>query len=193
MDRVPLVLASKSPRRAELLRQICLDFTTTRADIDESVHAGETANGYVERMARLKALACASTERITLAADTIVVVDSQILGKPRDAQDGVRMLLQLSNRVHEVMTAVTVSDGTRLESVTVVTQVEFVKISRALAQRYWASGEGADKAGGYGIQGIGGIFAQRLEGSYSAVVGLPLTETERLLTRFKVDTWRCRN
>lgn len=193
MDPGSLVLASKSPRRAELLRQICLDFTTTSADIDESVHAGETANSYVERMARLKALACAGTDRITLAADTIVVVDSQILGKPRDAQDGVRMLLQLSNRIHEVMTAVTVSNGTRLEAVTVVTRVEFIKISRALAQRYWTSGEGVDKAGGYGIQGIGGIFAKRLEGSYSAVVGLPLAETERMLTRFKVDTWRCRN
>lgn len=193
MDPGSLVLASKSPRRAELLRQICLDFTTTSADIDESVHAGETANSYVERMARLKALACAGTDRITLAADTIVVVDSQILGKPRDAQDGVRMLLQLSNRIHEVMTAVTVSNGTRLEAVTVVTRVEFIKITRALAQLYWTSGEGVDKAGGYGIQGIGGIFAKRLEGSYSAVVGLPLAETERMLTHFKVDTWRCRN
>jgi len=187
-----LVLASKSPRRAELLRQICIDFTTTSADIDESVLGGEAADAYVERIARLKVLACASTGHLTLAADTIVVVDAEILGKPRDEEDGIKMLLRLSSRVHEVMTAVAVSDGERLESATVVTQVEFVEISRALARRYWASCEPVDKAGGYGIQGIGGIFAKRLKGSYSAVVGLPLVETERLLTRFEVDTWRCR-
>ena len=102
------------------------------------------------------------------------------------------MLLQLSGRVHEVMTAVAASDSARVESVIVVSRVEFVEISAARAATYWASGEGADKAGGYGIQGIGGIVVKNLQGSYSAVVGLPLMETERLLMSFDVDTWRGR-
>ena len=162
------------------------------ADIDESVHGGESAVDYVERMAIEKAQVCAVPGRITLTADTIVAIDGDILGKPQDEADAVQMLMRLSGRRHEVMTAVAVSDGVRVECAVVTTTVEFIEIPQAVARRYWASGECRDKAGGYGIQGIGGIFAKSIEGSYSAVVGLPLVETERLLTRFEVDTWRRR-
>lgn len=188
----PVVLASESPRRAQLLAQIRIEFSTVSAAIDESVLPGEAAEIYVVRMARGKAVACARSGQLTLAADTIVVCDSQILGKPRDADDGAAMLRKLSGRVHDVMTAVAASDSIRVESVVVVSRVEFVEISPAQAAAYWATGEGADKAGGYGIQGIGGIFVKKLEGSYSAVVGLPLMETERLLMSFDIDTWRSR-
>jgi len=189
---LPVVLASESPRRAQLLAQIRIEFSTVGAAIDESVLPAEPASDYVARMARQKVAACARPGQLTLAADTIVVCDSQILGKPRDADDGIAMLRKLSGRVHDVMTAVAASDSDRLDWMIVASRVEFIEISAARAAAYWASGEGADKAGGYGIQGIGGIFVKKLEGSYSAVVGLPLMETERLLMSFDVDTWHSR-
>ena len=187
-----IVLASASPRRAELLRQIGLGFEVYPADIDETPLPGEPPDAYVERMARAKAAAVAEPGRVTLAADTTVVQDGQILGKPRDRAEGLAMLRRLADGWHEVMTAIAVSDGRELLAETVTTRVHFRPLSDGEMTRYWETGEGADKAGGYGIQGIGGILADKIEGSYSAVVGLPLAETERLLERFGVDTWRRR-
>lgn len=191
-DQTPIILASASPRRAQLLAQIRIPFETVPSEVDESIHSGELPEDYVCRMARSKVTAGSRVGRITLAADTIVATEGRVLGKPADRGEAIAMLLALSAREHEVHTAVAVSDGDRLFVDLVTTRVRFRDISAQEAQRYWESGEPADKAGGYGIQGIGGIFATSIEGSYSAVVGLPLAQTERLLARMGVDTWRCR-
>ena len=192
MVRAPVVLASASPRRAALLAQIGIPFEVIVASVDEAELPGESPSAYVERLARAKANAVASPDRITLAADTIVVVDDVIIGKPRDQRDGIAMLLRLQGRSHWVLTGVCARDGSTTRAFSVSARVEFKKFDREEAIAYVATGEGEDKAGGYGIQGIGGIFAKTIEGSYSAVVGLPLTETEDLLREFGVDTWRYR-
>lgn len=162
------------------------------ADVDERPLPAEIPAEYVERLARDKSAAVARPGCLTLAADTAVVLDGRILGKPTSRSDGIGMLEALGGREHEVLTAIALSDGERTETEVVRTLVRFVPIDRRLAEAYWETGEGADKAGGYGIQGIGGILAASITGSYSAVVGLPLPETERLLSRFGMDTWRCR-
>jgi septum formation protein len=167
-------------------------FRVRAAEIDETVQPGEAPRHYVQRMALEKSAAIAETGRVTISADTVVVRNRQILGKPHDQADAVRMLKLLADGWHDVMTCVAVSDGATTETDLVITRVAFTPITEAQARAYWQTGEGADKAGGYGIQGIGGIFASKIEGSYSAVVGLPLAETERLLERFGVDTWRLR-
>lgn len=187
-----LKLASGSPRRAELLTQIGIPFEVVVPAVDETPMAGESAIAYVERMARSKAAAVPADGAVVLAADTVVVLEERILGKPGNASEGIRMLLDLGGRQHEVLTAIAVTDGVSLHAEVVRTGVRFVPVDEALARAYWATGEGADKAGGYGIQGIGGILAESITGSYSAVVGLPLSETERALARFGVDTWRYR-
>jgi septum formation protein len=180
------------------LQQIGIPFEVAAPAVDETPHPGEAAFDYVERMAREKAVSVDMAVRadesscLVLAADTVVVLDGEILGKPTSAEAGIAMIERLGGRTHEVLTAIAVTDGQRLETEVVRTLVGFVPMDRALAEAYWATGEGADKAGGYGIQGIGGILAQTITGSYSAVVGLPLPETERLLNRFGMDTWRCR-
>jgi len=189
-----LILASASPRRAELLAQLGLAFEVRAADVDETWVPGEDPAGYVVRLARAKAQAvCAlhgAREVVIVGADTTVVLDDRVLGKPRDKAEGIAMLMALSDRSHRVMTGVAVCDTVRMDSCCVTTEVCFRAIDRDEAEAYWETGEAADKAGGYGIQGIGGIFAQRIRGSYSAVVGLPLAETERLLRDFDVDIWR---
>lgn len=191
---MPLILASRSPRRAELLRQMGLRFEVSSADVDESRLPGEAPADYVVRLARDKAAAVAAAIEdagaVTLGADTTVVLDDRVLGKPAGADEAVAMLLALSDRIHRVMTGVAACRNGRVEAVCVTTEVRFRAIDRAEAEAYWRTGEGADKAGGYGIQGIGGIFAESIRGSYSAVVGLPLWETERLLRGFGVNTWR---
>lgn len=188
----PVILASASPRRAELLSQLKIDYEALPAHIDERVGSGESPERYVERMAREKAHAVSVPGRITLGADTVVVQGEAILGKPSSREDGLAMLARLSGAWHRVLTAVAATDGTVTDSVMVPTDVRFRTVTREEAERYWATGEPRDKAGGYGIQGIGSIFADYIRGSYSAVVGLPLAETERLLERFGVDTWRRR-
>ncbi len=193
MARTPVVLASASPRRAALLRQIGIPFEVVVACVDETQLPGERPSDYVQRLARSKATAVSAPDRVTLAADTIVVLDDVILGKPRDEQDGIEMLLRLQGRSHRVWTGVCVNDGITERTLSVGARVDFKKLDRDEAAAYVATGEGEDKAGGYGIQGIGGIFAKTIEGSYSAVVGLPLTETEELLREFGVDTWRYRS
>jgi len=171
--------------------------TVTR--VDETALPHESPARYVERLARTKAVAgheqsggAGGVRRVSLGADTTVSVDHEILGKPCGLTEGVAMLMRLSGRAHEVHTGVAVYDGERLESCVVTSTVYFRNIDPDEAQRYWHTGEPADKAGGYGIQGIGGIFVERLEGSYSAVVGLPLEQTERLLRKLDIDTWSTR-
>ena len=129
---------------------------------------------------------------LTLAADTVVALGDAAFGKPSSQEEGLGMLAALSGRSHQVVTGVCLTDGQSQLTRVVSTEVTLKPISAKLAQAYWRTGEPADKAGGYGIQGIGGIFVKRIRGSYSAVVGLPLAETEELLKRFKFDPWRHR-
>lgn len=183
-------LASRSPRRQELLRQLGFVFDTLPADIPEQPQPGESAADYALRMAVEKAQAAQQRSGATqpvLGADTDVVLDGRILGKPRDRDDGLRMLAALSGRAHEVYSAVAVIRGDRIERALSVTQVHFGEIAAAQAAAYWDSGEPADKAGGYGIQGLGAMFVREIRGSYSGVVGLPLYETVQLLALFGVQ------
>ena len=191
----PLYLASGSPRRRELLTQIGVPFTTVSADIDETPLDHETPSAYVERLARGKAEAgrralSADLPACVLGADTAVVLEGRILGKPLDQADSLAMLLALSGRDHEVLTAIALLDGQRCESRVVRSRVRFRGITEQEALAYWASGEPRDKAGGYGIQGLGAVFVAGLEGSYSAVVGLPLCETAQLLGHFGIPCWQ---
>lgn len=184
-------LASRSPRRQELLRQLGLVFDTLPADIPEQPQPDESAADYALRMAVEKAQAAqqrSGTHLPVLGADTDVVLNGSILGKPRDRDDGLRMLAALSGRAHEVYSAVAVIRGDRIECALSVTQVHFGEIAAAQAAAYWDSGEPADKAGGYGIQGLGAMFVREIRGSYSGVVGLPLYETVQLLALFGVQT-----
>lgn len=191
----PLYLASGSPRRRELLTQIGVPFTAIGADIDETPLDHETPSAYVERLARGKAEAGrraldAGMDGCVLGADTAVVLDGRILGKPLDQADSMTMLLSLSGREHEVLTAIAILDGQRCESLVVRSLVRFRSITEQAAAAYWASGEPRDKAGSYGIQGLGAVFVAGLEGSYSAVVGLPLCETAELLGHFGIPCWQ---
>lgn len=189
----PLYLASGSPRRRELLTQIGVPFSVVSAPIDETPLPDESAPAYVERLARAKAaagLARVEGQAVVLGADTAVVLDGRILGKPESREDALAMLADLSGREHQVLTAVALTDGQRVQSLCVTSQVRFRAISDDEAQRYWASGEPADKAGGYAIQGLGAVFVTGLSGSYSAVVGLPLSETADVLGQFGVACWQ---
>ena len=183
-------LASKSPRRQELLRQLQYRFEVCAADIPEQPQPGETPAHYARRMAVEKARAAqslAARPLPLLGADTDVVLDGRILGKPRDRDDALAMLAMLSGRTHEVYSAVAIVHGAREAVVLSVTQVDFGEITAAAAIRYWDSGEPADKAGAYGIQGLGAQFVRAIRGSYSGVVGLPLYETVQLLQQFGIE------
>ena len=186
-EPAPLLhLASRSPRRAELLRLLGVDFVLVDVDVDESQQVGEAPADYVRRVALSKA--CAGSAQlppgaVVLAADTTVSVDGEIYGKPRDAADGQAMLSRLAGRWHEVLTAVVVGVDTRQHIEVVRTRVEFRALNAGAIEAYWRSGEPADKAGGYGIQGLGGALIKRIDGSYGAVVGLPLCETVALLEK----------
>ena len=179
-----LTLASRSPRRRELLEQIGIALEVVPADTDESVHAGEGARGYVLRVAREKARAVAGA--LVLGADTAVVLEGVVLGKPADAADAARMLRALSGTRHEVLTGVCVRRGgpdpLELEAV-VRTEVEFAPLGEVEIAWYVSTGEPLDKAGAYAIQGAGGAFVREVRGSVSNVVGLPLAETADLLRR----------
>lgn len=191
----PLYLASGSPRRRELLTQIGVAFSAISADIDETPFPEESPSAYVERLARGKAEAGRRTVNsaqpfCVLGADTAVVLDGKILGKPVDEADACAMLMMLSGKEHEVLTAIALLEGDRCESRVVRSLVRFRPISREEAGAYWASGEPGDKAGGYGIQGLGAVFVAGLNGSYSAVVGLPVCETAELLGHFGIPCWQ---
>ena len=179
----PLILASASPRRAELLQQIGLTFEVCAADIDETPQACELPRDYVLRMAKEKALAIAPRfpQAVVIASDTSVVVDGTVLGKPVDAGDASRMLQLLSGRSHQVMTSVCVYSAEYTDLVVNETDVWFKPLSTSEIEAYWRSGEPADKAGAYAIQGLGAMFVERIDGSYSGVMGLPLFDVARML------------
>lgn len=180
-----LVLASASPRRSELLRAAGIEFDVQPADVDESiVHANESPAAYVCRVAEAKARLVHRSRPgcVVLAADTTVVLDNQILAKPADAADARRMLRLLSGRTHEVLTAVTVcAPGLEADTRLASTAVEFATLSEDEIERYVASGEPMDKAGGYAIQGQASRFVTRISGSYSNVVGLPVAIVYEML------------
>lgn len=174
-----LILASQSPRRAELLTAAGYEFDVMPADVDESVRAGEEPDAYARRVAESKARAvlARSHGRPVLAADTVVVVDGHILGKPMDAADARRMLRMLAGRQHQVLTAVTLDDTTVVDR----TMVEFGPLTDEEIAWYVESGEPMDKAGAYAVQGLASRFVTRIEGSYSNVVGLPVARVYELL------------
>lgn len=186
---VNLVLASGSPRRREFLEQLGFAFTVRPVDIDESPHEGESPCDYVIRLARSKAQAAAQPGELVLAADTIVVEGGELLGKPRDPDDARRMLGRLSGKEHEVSTGVALCDLGRALQLAVVetTLVRFAKLSVEEIDWYVGTGEPMDKAGAYGIQGLGSLFVESVSGNYSSVVGLPVATTYRLLRRAGYD------
>lgn len=188
-----LILASASPRRIELLKQIGVHFSVAPASICEDVLPGEDAYVYTQRLAIDKAMHCyarLSSDAVVLAADTTVAIDDAILGKPQNKTDAVETLMRLSGRSHQVITAVALVSALGQASIQVVTDVEFVHLSLAQCEAYWHTGEPQDKAGSYAIQGFGAVFVKHLSGSYSNVVGLPLQETSDLLQRYGVRIWQ---
>ena len=185
-----LILASASPRRAQLLEQIGVTFAQAPQEIDETPAAGESAEALAERLALEKARAAYAVQDqsgcIVLGSDTVVVAGGAILGKPEHADDALRMLALLSNRSHRVCTAVSLVSGNRSASRLSVTEVSFREIELKEAQAYWETGEPQGKAGAYAIQGLGAVFVEQISGSYSGVMGLPLYETAQLLAEFGI-------
>ncbi len=182
-----LILASSSPRRRELLEQIGCDFSPLSVDIDERPFEGESPSAFVTRMAAEKSQAGrlkSGQEQAVLGADTIVVLEGEIMGKPTDERHAAEMLARLSGRTHEVLSAISLRSNSH-QQVLSANQVTFREITESEMHDYWLSGEPKDKAGGYGIQGLGAIFIKHLEGSYSGVMGLPLFETALLLKQLK--------
>lgn len=185
-----IILASASPRRRELLQQIGVPFVVQAADIDETPLPDEAPAAYVERLACAKAAhVAASVQLPVLAADTTVVMDGAILGKPESEQHWRQMLQQLSGQQQLVMTAVALVAAGRMQSCVVTTRVRFRQLSEAMIAAYIATGEGVDKAGGYGIQGLGAVLVESIDGSYSNVVGLPLMEVSQMLERAGLPFW----
>ena len=184
-----LILASGSPRRRRLLAELGLDFEVRPVELDESTQDGEDPTSYVERLAQLKATAAARADELVLAADTTVVIDGGLLGKPADPEEARAMLRRLADRQHRVLTGVAVYDvGTEhLEAATESSLVRISPLSEADIDWYVATGEPLDKAGAYAIQGLGSLFVESVEGNYSNVVGLPLPLTRRLVARVGYD------
>ena len=187
-----IYLASRSPRRRELLTQIGVRFTVVDAQVDETHHPGEHPEDYCLRLAlekarRARAALPPDDPRPVLGADTVVVVGERILGKPESLDESLAMMQALSGRPHRVLTAVALiaADGERTDLSE--SRVTFRSLTRDECLRYWLSGEPRDKAGGYGIQGLGALFIAGLNGSYSGVMGLPLFETGRLLEQAGID------
>ncbi len=184
-----IVLASSSLRRSTLLQQLGIAHRVVPARIDERRLEDESVEACVCRLAEQKAR---HVQRLTgatepvLGADTVVVLDEQMLGKPADRASGLEMLERLSGRTHAVLSAVTVAAGTAVHSALSRTEVRFRPLTLAERQAYWDSGEPCDKAGAYAIQGVGAMFVEQLRGSYSGVMGLPLFETASLLARVGV-------
>jgi septum formation protein len=180
-----VILASQSPRRSELLGRLGLRFDIRPADIDESYLDHEMPADHAERLAREKALTIARTEpdALVIGSDTIVILDSDVLGKPRDDAEAVRMLQRLAGREHEVFTAVAVVHGGRTESALERVRVRFRALDPRACEEYVATGEPLDKAGAYGIQGFGSALVEGIEGDYFAVMGLPVVRTLELIER----------
>jgi septum formation protein len=190
-----ILLASASPRRKELLEQIGVYYVARSMDIDESVRPNEAADVYVERLALEKATKGLShSEGLpVLAADTSVVIDGKILGKPETQLDAINMLTMLSGRKHQVITGVALMNNQgaiqHVQSASIVTDVYFLELTPQQIKAYVATLEPMDKAGGYGIQGKAAVFVERIEGSYSNVVGLPLEQVGMMLQRFNIPIW----
>lgn len=185
-----IVLASQSPRRKELLGRMGLEFVTQASKIDESAFDGLEARELVATLSREKARWIAQRldgEALVIGADTVVVRDGVALGKPRDAEDAVAMLLSLSGRDHQVCTGVTVCLGDRVLTQVEETQVTFRALTEAEIRQYVSTGEPMDKAGAYGIQGLGGLLVSGIRGDYSNVVGLPVCRLGQMLKDFGVD------
>ena len=183
---LPLVLASASPRRRELLARAGFEFEVTPADVDERQRDRELPKAYVSRLAFEKAETVAAGLsdgglQVVLGADTIVVVDGDILSKPRDTQDAREMLRRLSGRSHDVLTGVALLRGPERRSAVEQTRVSLVELADDVIEWYLTTGEPMDKAGAYGVQGIASQFVERIEGSYTNVVGLPVSVVGRLL------------
>jgi len=190
----PLYLASASPRRRELLAQIGVPFRVVAGTVDERRWRGEAAEDYVRRLALAKARAgwrglAGRRPGPVLGADTVVVLGDELLGKPAGREEALAMLARLSGRRHRVLSAVALVEGRRSAVRLNESRVSFRRIAAAERAAYWESGEPADKAGAYAIQGRAAVFVRRLEGSYSGVMGLPLFETAQLLREFGVAPW----
>lgn len=186
-----LVLASASPRRAQLLATLGVRFVVAPAALDETPQPKESPAAYVSRLAQAKARATAQatgTGLPVLGADTTVHSGDRLLGKPATVAEGIAMLRHLSGRTHQVCTAIALVQGERVAQALVTTEVTFRELTVAECHAYWRSGEPLDKAGGYALQGLGGALVTRIEGSPSAVIGLPLAETYTLLRAFSVTT-----
>ena len=186
-----LYLASKSPRRAEILQQIGVNFEIVTVDVAEIPHEGESPHDYVLRLARSKAEAGFAVNKTfpTLGSDTIVHFDGQILEKPKSFEEFSQVMHQLSGATHQVLTAVSVVSSDEIQTALSVSNVTFRILTDELISRYWQSGEPHDKAGGYGIQGLGAVFVEKIEGSYSGIVGLPIETLTPLLEYFKISYW----
>lgn len=189
LSTLPVILASQSPRRRDLLDLIGVAHEVRPANVDEGYAAGEQPEVHVERLARAKAKAAAagSRESLVIGADTIVVIDGKVLGKPRDADDAVRMLRMLNGRTHFVMTAVAAAFEDRMASAVEQVSVTFRELGDDEIEAYIATGEPMDKAGAYGIQGYGATIVKRIEGDYFAVMGLPLVRLVELMARLGVS------
>lgn len=190
-----IILASGSPRRVELLRQIGVAHQVRPADIDETRYPDEPPVAYVSRVAREKAELVwrADGSAPVLAADTAVTLDQELFGKPQDQSEGLRMLAALSGRTHRVFTAVALRHEAGVLEALSVSEVTFRALVPAELHRYWDTGEPVGKAGGYAIQGVAASFITHLAGSYSGVMGLPLAETSRLLEAAGVPLWTVEN
>jgi septum formation protein len=186
-----LHLASTSPRRQEILRSLGLEFTVIGVEIDESRLEGESARQMVLRLAAEKAAAAVSEDvQLVIGADTIVLLGDRVLGKPRDRDDSIEMLMSLSGRNHTVLSGVALRSSTGTTTVLSETDVRFREIDRDEALAYWQSGEPCDKAGSYAIQGRGGAFVAAISGSYSGVVGLPVYELVDLLRNAGIEVMK---
>ncbi len=184
-----LILASASPRRQELLNQMGVRYALHPVDLDETPLANEPPLAYVQRLAAAKSAACVAERGNglpVLAADTTVVVDNLIMGKPENYADVLTMLSRLSGKTHQVLTAVSLRGREHGQAVS-ITEVTFKELSKQEIEAYWRSGEPLDKAGSYAIQGKGGLFVASLTGSFSGVVGLPLFETAQLLSQQGIE------
>lgn len=190
---IELILASASPRRRSLLDQIGVQYRVIPSSICEAVRSGEAPVAYTRRLALEKALASypqGDRQCAVLGADTSVAIDGKILGKPENETQAIEMLMTLSGRTHQVITAVALVTPQQHEVIHVSSEVTFTELNEMLCRTYWHTGEPWDKAGSYAIQGKGAVFVSSITGSYSGVVGLPLFETAALLQRHGVMIWQ---
>jgi septum formation protein len=192
-----LILASASPRRAEILQQIGVAFQILPADIDETPMPQELPIDYVQRMAQEKAQyvidSVANSSTVVLGADTSVVLGCKIYGKPKNQEEALVMLSDLSGKTHQVLTAIAMGNNQRCVIKLSATGVKFRELDSEECLDYWKTGEPSDKAGGYAIQGLGAVFVEKINGSFSGVVGLPIEQTSQLLQTFKVPIWGAAN